>query len=113
MMEELPSIRKDEGILEGVDATTEGATVEVQSEATQPLSQTSDKKEALHVPITMEKLIASTVEKKATGQTYVPFYLKNNSHSSKYTSLFRMKLPKKGTKIKKRKVASWESKWPY
>ena len=49
--------------------TTEWAAVEVQTEATQPLSQTSAKKGALHVPITMEKLIASTLGKKATGQT--------------------------------------------
>ena len=75
MMEELPSSREDEGILEDVDTTTEGGAVEVQAEATRPLSQPSSKKRALHVPIAMEKLIASTVEKEATGQTYVPFYL--------------------------------------
>ena len=39
MMEELPSYREDEGILKDVEATTEGAAVEVQTEATQPLSQ--------------------------------------------------------------------------
>ena len=83
MMEELPSSREDEVILENVDATTEGAAVEVQTEATQMLSQPSAKKGALHVPIAMEKLIASTVDNKATGKTYFPFYLNNNSHSSK------------------------------
>ena len=83
MMEELPSSREDEGILKDVDATTERAAAEVQTDATQPLSQPSVKQVALHVPIAMDKIIASTVEKKATGQTYVPFYLKNNSHSSK------------------------------
>ena len=82
-MEELPSSREGKGILEDADATTEGSAVEVQAGATQPLSQPSVKKGALHVPIAMEKLVASTVEKKAIGQTYVPFYLKNNSHSSK------------------------------
>ena len=86
MVEELPSSREDEGIQENADATLEGAAVEVQTEAMQLLSQPSEKKGALHVPIAMEKLIASTVEKKATGETYVPFYLKNNSHSSKWTS---------------------------
>ena len=86
-MEELPSYREDEGILEDVDAKTEWAAVEVQAEATQSLSQPSAKKGALHITIAMEKLIASTVEKKAIGQTYVPFYLNNNSHSSKWTSL--------------------------
>ena len=44
-----------------------------QTEATQPLSQTSVNKGELHVPIAMEKLIAYTVEKKVIGQTYVPF----------------------------------------
>ena len=83
MMEELPSSRKDKGILEDADAATEGAAVEVQADAIRPLSQPSAKKGALHVPIAMEKLIASTEDKKAIGQTYVPFYLKNNSHSSK------------------------------
>ena len=87
MMEELPSSREDEGVLEDVDATKEGAAVEVQAEATRPLSETSANKGALHVSIVMEKLVASTVEKNATGKTYVPFYLKNNSHSSKWTSL--------------------------
>ena len=82
-MEELTSSREDDGILEDVEATTEGAAVEVQAEATQLLSQPSAKKGALHVPTAMGKLIASIVEKKANGQTYVPFYLKNNSHSSK------------------------------
>ena len=66
-MEELPSSREDEGILEDVDATTEGSEVEIQSEATRPLSQPSAKKGALPVPIAMEKLIASTVEKKPSG----------------------------------------------
>ena len=61
MMEELPSSREDEGILEDVDAMIEWDAVEVQTEATQPLSRPSAKKGALHVPITMEKLIASTV----------------------------------------------------
>ena len=39
-MEELPSSREEEGILEDVDAdvTSEGAVVEVQAGATQPLS---------------------------------------------------------------------------
>ena len=60
-MEEFPSSREDEGILEDVDATTEGDAVEVQAEATRPLSQPSAKKGALHVPIAMGKLIASTV----------------------------------------------------
>ena len=83
MMEELPSSREDEGILEGADATTEGAAVEVQAGATLPLSQPSSKKGALYVPITIEKLIASTVQKKATGQTCASFYLNNNSHRSK------------------------------
>ena len=67
MMEELPSYREDEGILEDVDATPEGTTVEVQAEVTRLLSQPSAKKGALHVPIAMEKLIASNMEKKATG----------------------------------------------
>ena len=83
MMEELPSSREDKGILEDVDATTEGDAVEVQAGATRPLSQPSAKKGALYVPISMEKLIASTVEKKANGQTCAPFYLKSNSHSSR------------------------------
>ena len=86
-MEELPSSREDKGIMKDVDATTECAAVEVHAEATQPMYQTSAKKGELHVPTAMEKLIASTVEKKATGQTYVPFYLNNNIHSSKWTSL--------------------------
>ena len=81
--EELPSSREDEGILEDMDAKIEGSTVEVQEEATRPLSQPSSKKGALHVPIAMGKLIAFIVGKKATGKTYFPFYLKNNSHSSK------------------------------
>ena len=83
MMEELPSSRKDEGILENADETIEGEAVEVQAGATRPLPQPSAKKGALHVTIVMEKLIASTVEKKATGKMCAPFYLKNNSHSSK------------------------------
>ena len=33
-MEDLPSSREDEGILEDADATTEGAAVEVQAGAT-------------------------------------------------------------------------------
>ena len=69
--------------MENANAMTEGATVEVQAEVTQPLSQPSVKKGELHVPIAMEELIPFNVKKKATGQTYVPFYLKNNSHSSK------------------------------
>ena len=83
MMEELPTSREDEGILEDADLTTEGYAVEVQEGATRPLSRPSAKKGALHVPIVMEKLIASTVEKRATGKTCAPFYLKNNSNSSK------------------------------
>ena len=83
MMEELPSSREDEGILEDADATTEGAAVEVQAGAMLSLPQPSVKKGALHVTIAMEKLIASTVEKKAAGQTCAPFYLNNKSHSSK------------------------------
>ena len=83
MMEELSSSREDEGILEDADATTEGAAVEVQAGAAQPLSRPSAKKGALHVPIAMERLVASTVGKKATGQTCAPSYFKNNSHSSK------------------------------
>ena len=71
-MEELPLSREYEGILEDADATTEGGAVEVQAGATRPLSQPSAKKGALHVPIAMEKLIASTVGKKATGQTCAP-----------------------------------------
>ena len=82
-MEELPSSREDERILEDADATAEGSKVEVQVGATQPMYQTSAKKGALHVPITTERLIASTVGKKATGQTCAPSYLKSNSHSSK------------------------------
>ena len=72
MMKELPSYREDEGILEDVEATTEWAAVEVQTEATQPLSQPSVKKGALHVPIATEKLIASTVEKKELGKHVPP-----------------------------------------
>ena len=83
MMEELPSSREDEGILEDVDATTEVGAVEVQTEATQPLSHPSAKKGALHVPTAMEKLIAPTVDKKATGGKFAPFYLNNNSHRYK------------------------------
>ena len=73
--------------MEAVETTAEWAAVEVKTEATQPLSQPSVKKGAFHVPIEMEKLIASTVEKKAIGQTYVPFYLKKNNHISKWTWL--------------------------
>ena len=76
MTEEFLHPERTRGVLEDVDATTEWAAVEVQTEATQPLSQPSVKKGALQVPITMEKLIASTVEKKAIGKTYVLFYLK-------------------------------------
>ena len=72
MMEELPSSREDEEILEDVDVTTEGAAVEVQTEATQPLSQTSAKKGALQVPIAMEKLIASTVRRMPLGKHVPP-----------------------------------------
>ena len=61
MIDELLSSREDEGILEDTDATTEGASVEVQARATRPLSQPSVKKGALHVPIAMEKLISFTV----------------------------------------------------
>ena len=74
-MEELPSSREDEGILEDADATTEGDAVEVQVETTRPLSQTSAKKGVVHVPIAMERLIASTVGNKATGQTCPPLQL--------------------------------------
>ena len=73
MMEELPSSRKDEGILEDADAATEGDAVEVQVEAMRPLSQPSAKKGLLHVPIVMERHIASTVRKKATGKICAPF----------------------------------------
>ena len=83
MMEEFPSSREDEGILEDADATTEGGAVEVQAGATPPLSQPSAKKGALYVSIAMQRLIAFTVGKKATGQTCAPSYLKSNSHSSK------------------------------
>ena len=83
MIEELLSSREDERVLKDMDAMTEWAAVEVQTEATQPLSRPSVKKEALHVPISMEKLISSTVEKKGIGKTYVPFYLKKNSHRYK------------------------------
>ena len=72
MMEELPSSREDERILEDADATTEGDAVEVHAGATQPLSQPSAEKGELHVPIATERLIASTVGKKATGQTCDP-----------------------------------------
>ena len=68
-MEELPSSRKYEGILEDTDATTEGAAVEVQAGSTRPLSQPSEKKGVLHVPIAMERLIVSSVGKKSIGQT--------------------------------------------
>ena len=60
----------------------------------------------------MERLIASTVGKKYTEKTCAPSYFKSNSHSFKWTSLYRMKLPKRGTKMKRIKVDSWESKWP-
>ena len=83
MMEELPSSREDKGVLEDADAATERAAVEVQAESTQPLSQTSVKKGALHIPIGMERHIASTVGKKATGQTCAPSCLRSNSHSFK------------------------------
>ena len=72
MMEEFPSSREDEDILQGADATPEGDAVELQAGATRPPSQPSSKKGALHVPIAMEKLIASTVGKKDTGQTCAP-----------------------------------------
>ena len=71
-MEELPSSREEEGILEGAYATTEGATVEVQAGATRPLSQPSAKKEALQVPIPMEKLVAPTVKKRPMGKHVPP-----------------------------------------
>ena len=83
MMEELPSSIEDKGILEDVDAMTEWSAVQIQTEATQPLSKPSVKKGALHLLIATKKLIASNVEKKAIGKMYVPFYLNNNSHSSK------------------------------
>ena len=83
MMEELPSSREEKGILEEAEAMTDGAGVEVQAGATRPLSQPSLKKGGLHVPIALEKLISSVVEKKGTGQICSPLYLKNNSHSSK------------------------------
>ena len=69
--------------MEDAEATPEGVAVEIQAGATGPLSQPSAKKGALHVTIAMEKLIASTVEKKATGNMCASFYLKNNSHNSK------------------------------
>ena len=71
-MEELPSSREDKGILDDAEARTEGAAMEVQAGATRPLSQQSVKKGALHVLIAMDKLIASTVGKKVTGQTCAP-----------------------------------------
>ena len=83
MMGELPSSRKDKGILEDADAATEGAAVEVQSEAMQPLSQPLSKKGVLHIPIVMERHIASTVGKKATGKKCSPSCLRSNIHSSK------------------------------
>ena len=83
MMEDLPSSIEDEGILEDADATIEGSSVEVQLGETLPLSRPSANKGALNVPIAMEKLIASTVEKKATDKICAPFYLKNNIHISK------------------------------
>ena len=83
MMKEFPSSIEDEGILEDADATTEGAAVEVQAGATRPLYQPSAKKGVLHVPIATEKLITSTVGKKANGQTCAPSYLKSNIHSPK------------------------------
>ena len=83
MMEEFPSSREDEGILEDADAAAEGAAVEVQAGATRPLSQPSTKKGVLHVPIAMERLISSTVGNRATGETCAPSYLKSNIHSSK------------------------------
>ena len=67
MVEEFPLSREDEGILEDADATTERAAVEVQAGETLPLSRPSVKKGALHVPIAMERPIASTVGKKAIG----------------------------------------------
>ena len=67
--------REDEGILEDADATTEGASVEVRAGATRQLSQPSANKGVLRVPIEMEKLIASTMEKKATGQTCAPLLI--------------------------------------
>ena len=83
MMEELPSSREDEGIQENADATIEGAAVEVHVGIMRLLSQPSAKKGVFHFPIAMDKLIASIVENRATGKTCAPFYLKNNSHSSK------------------------------
>ena len=83
MMKELPSSREDKVILEDTDSTTEGDAVEVQAGATRPLSQPSAKKGVLHVPIAKEKLITSTMGKKANGQTCAPSYLKIINHSSK------------------------------
>ena len=45
-MEEFSSSREDEGILEDMDAKTEGSAVEVQAGATRPLSDPSTKKGA-------------------------------------------------------------------
>ena len=81
MMEELPLSREDEGIMDDVDAMTEWAAGEVQTEATKPLYQPSLKKGALHVTIGMEIQIDSTVGKNATGQTCAPYCLRTNSHS--------------------------------
>ena len=61
--------------MEDAEATTEGFAVEIQAGATGPLSQPSVKKGALHVTIAMEKLIASTVEKKAPGKMCAPLLL--------------------------------------
>ena len=72
MMKELPSSREDEGVMENADAATEGAAVEVQEEATRPLSHPIVKKGEFHVPIGMERHITSTVGGKATGRTCAP-----------------------------------------
>ena len=71
-MEELPSSREYEGILEDADATIEGAAVEVQAGATQPLFQPSANKGALHVPIAMEKPIAPMWGRRPLGKHVTP-----------------------------------------
>ena len=83
MMGGLPSSREDGRILGDADVVIEGAAVEVQEGATQPLSQPSVKKGALHVPIAMERLTVSNVGKNATRQTSAPSYLKSKRHSYK------------------------------
>ena len=75
MMEKLSSFREDEGILKDAAATAEGSAVDVQAGVTRPLSQTSAKKGALHVPIAMERLIASTVGGKGHWANMYPLLL--------------------------------------